>query len=103
MEVPQQWHEYRCEDYFASPLALCGYWDEPGQIWYIEPALRVVEDANAQFLQVGRAGVDGIGFGYRKGVPGFWALHRMVGSEFQYLAPTVVQFLDEWLAGTITV
>lgn len=103
MEVPQHWREYRCEDYFASPLALHGYWDEPGQFWYIEPAERVVEDVQAQFLQVGSAGVDNIGFGYHRGMPGFWALHRMEGGRLQYLAPTVLQFLDGWLSGAIIV
>jgi hypothetical protein len=103
METPQQWREYPCEDYFASPLASQGYWDEPGQFWYIEPAKRVEEHPEVQFLQVGSAGVDSIGFGYRKGQPGFWALHRMEGDRFQYLAPTVLQFLDGWLAGAISV
>jgi hypothetical protein len=103
MEVPQQWREYPCEDYFDSPLALHGYWDEPGSIWYIVLVERVEEDREAQFLQVGRPGVDSIGFGYRKGVNGFWALHRMEGDRLQYLAPTVQQFLDGWLACEISV
>ena len=103
MDVPQQWREYSCEDYFASPLAVHGHWDAGGQFWYIEPAERVREDTEAQFLQIGSPGVDSIGFGYRKGVAGFWALHRMEGGKVQYLAPTVLQFLDEWLAGAISV
>lgn len=103
MQVPKKWREYPCEDYFVSPLAAQGYWSEPGAIWYIEPRERVEEDKEAQFLQVGSPGVDSIGFGYRKGVTGFWALHRMEGGRFQYLAPSVLQFLDGWLAGTISV
>ena len=102
MEIPERWKAYPCEDYFSSPLALHGYWDEPGQIWYIEPAERVEEDSEAAFLQVGRPGVDSIGFGYRIGRPGFWAYHRME-REFQYLAPTVEQFVDGWLSGKISV
>ncbi|MFT3880368.1 MAG: hypothetical protein QM703_11990 [Gemmatales bacterium] len=103
MEVPKHWRDYLCEDYFNSPFASTGYWDEPGAIWYIEPIERVEEDTEAQFLQVGRPGVDSIGFGYRKGVPGFWALHRIEGGRLQYLAPTVQQFLDGWLANKISV
>src|SRR5262245_12313969 len=103
MEVPEAWREYPCEDYFASPLATQGYYDRAVVIWYIAPVGRVEEDAKAQFLQVGRPGVDSIGFGYRKDIPGFWALHRMEGGRLQYLAPTVMQFLDGWLAGSITV
>lgn len=103
MDVPPRWREYPCSDYFSSSLAGDGYWDEPGQLWLIEPCERVEEELEACFLQIGRPGVDGIGFGYRKCQPGFWAMHRMEGDEFQYLAPTVQEFLDGWFAGRITV
>jgi hypothetical protein len=102
MGVPERWKAYLCEDYFSSLLAWDGYWDEAGQIWYIEPAERVEEDTEAKFLQVGRPGVDSIGFGYGKGHHGFWAYHRME-REFQYLAPTIQHFLDGWLSGKISV
>ncbi len=103
MEVPERWRCYPCEDYFSSPLATSGYWDEPGQLWLIEPCERVEEAVDAEFLQVGRPGLDSIGFGYRKGHAGFWAFHRMVDREFQHLAPTVQEFLADWFAGRITV
>jgi hypothetical protein len=103
MEVPSQWRDYACEDYFTSPLANDGYWDAAGQLWLIEPWERVEESPEAEFLQVGHPGADSIGFGYRKGMGGFWALHRMEGGEFQYLAPTLLRFLDGWLAGSISV
>jgi hypothetical protein len=102
MEVPKQWRDYPCEDYFSSALATDGYWDDPGQLWLIEPCERVEEAPEAAFLQVGRPGVDSIGFGYRKQQPGFWAFHRM-GLEYQYLAPSLQEFLDGWFAGRITV
>ncbi len=103
MEVPDQWRHYPCEDYFSSPLAGQGYCDEPAQLWLIEPAERVEEEQEAEFLQVGRPGVDSIGLGYRKGRPGFWAFHRMVEREFQFLAPSVQEFLEGWFDGRITV
>jgi hypothetical protein len=102
MDIPERWSGYPCSDYFSSPLTVTGYWDEPGQLWLIEPAERI-EELGGEFLQVGRPGVDSIGFGYRKGHPGFWAFHRMVDREFQFLAPTIHQFLDGWHAGQITV
>jgi hypothetical protein len=101
MDIPERWRDYPCLDYFSSPLSVTGHWDEPGQLWLIEPAERVEEARDAEFLQVGRPGVDSIGFGYRRGRPGFWALHRMVDLEFQLLAPTIQQFLDDWQAGRI--
>jgi hypothetical protein len=103
MEIPKQWRDYPCEDYFSSPLATNGYWDERGILWLIEPCERVDEEVPVEFLQVGRPGVDSIGFGYRKGQPGFWAMHRMEGRRFQQLAPTIQAFLDGWFAGRITV
>ncbi|MGC1275642.1 MAG: hypothetical protein WBC44_18185 [Planctomycetaceae bacterium] len=102
MEVPVQWREYSCADYFNSSLSDDGFWDEPGQLWLIEPNGRVEEVVEANFLQVGRPGVDGIGFGYRKGHVGFWAYHPVV-DEFQHLAPSVQEFLEGWFDGRITV
>ena len=66
MDVPQEWRSYNCDDYFLSPLSEGGWWDEPAQCWYIEPADRVLEDARRDFLIIGRPGVDGIQWGYRK-------------------------------------
>jgi len=103
MDVPEQWRGYPCEDYFSSPFAAGGYWDELAEVWLIEPVDRLEEEAEAEFLQVGRPGVDSIGFGYRKRHSGFWAFHRMVEEEFQYLAPTVNEFIAGWYAGEITV
>jgi hypothetical protein len=103
MDVPVRWRDYPCDDYYSSLLAVDGYWDEGGQLWLIEPSERVEEDVEEEFLQVGRHGFDSIGFGYRKRQPGFWAFHRMVDREFQYLAPTVHEFLQGWFAGRISI
>jgi hypothetical protein len=102
MDIPHQWRDYPCEDYFSSPLAIHGYWDGEAKLWVIETAQRVEEDPKAEFLQVGRPGVDSIGFGYRKRHPGLWAYHRME-LRFQYLAETVVQLLDGWLSGRVEI
>jgi hypothetical protein len=102
-EVPKRWVDYHCEDYFSSPFAEHGYWDEGGELWLIEPAERVEEYGEDCFLQIGRPGVDSIGFGYRKARSGFWAYHRMVDQVFQYLTPTLMTFLDGWLSAQIAV
>jgi hypothetical protein len=103
--IPEHLRGYPCRDYFESELAREGFWHEPGQIWYIVPAKDVeelIDPLGFGFLAVGRAGVDSITFGYRKGVPGFWAYFPMT-SELQYLAEDVRSFLKGWLGGTITV
>jgi hypothetical protein len=102
MDVPDRWRAYPCDDYFASPLAEAGYWDEPNVLWLIEPGSRIEEDVDAEFLQVGRPGIDSIGFGYRKNKAGFWAYHRME-ARFEYLASSVQEFLDNWFAGQVRV
>jgi hypothetical protein len=103
MDVPSAWRDYPCEDYYSSSRATDGLWDEAAQLWLIEPCERVEEQSESNFLQVGRPGVDGIGFGYRKRQAGFWAFHRMEHGRFQYLAPTAQDFLAEWFVGRITV
>jgi hypothetical protein len=78
---------YDCAEYLGSDWAREGLWDENAQLWLIEPSARAEEDAAIGFLQIGRPGVDGIGFGYRLGHAGLWAYHPME-QRFQWLAPT---------------
>ena len=96
MRVPERWQDYPCQDYFSSRLADEGFWDEHAGLWLIEPAERLAEDDEAEFLQVGQPGVNDIVFGYRKTQRGFWAFHRNGHRDFEFLAPTVHQFLANW-------
>jgi hypothetical protein len=105
MDVPERWREYNCDDFFASPLAESGYQGEQGQLdryRYIWSADRVYEDTERSFLVIGRAGVDGIVWGYRRGESGLWALYP-IGEEFVWLAPTAGELLQGWISGKITV
>ena len=61
MDVPERWRGHPCGEYFSSQLAIEGFWDEPGQLWLIEPAERAQEEPEVEFLQVGRPGFDSIG------------------------------------------
>ena len=102
MNVPNYQKEYPCSDYFQSELSEHGLWDEEGQLWLIVPATDVEERPEIGFLAVGRPGVDGIEFGYRKAEPGCWAYYPMEG-KFQFLAPTIQEFLKGWYSGIISV
>jgi len=102
MEVPIQFSEYSGADYFSSPFAHSGYWDELSQLMLIEPVDDIEKDSEMGFLQIGRPGVDGIGFGYRKGCPGIWAYYPMEG-EFSFLCSSVVELVEDWESGRITV
>ena len=104
MQIPDKWREYQCQDYFDSALPFEGSWDEHSQVWTIELLEGIEEDTKAEFLQVGRPGVDDTGFGYRKSQQGFWAMYRGAGTgEFKYLAATIQEFLDGWYAGAISI
>jgi hypothetical protein len=99
--------DYACADYFESEYARTGHWSEDEQVWLIVPATEIEElrDFDGQplnFLRVGRPGVDGVSFGYRKGQKGFWA-YLPIESEFQYLAATIREFLTGWSSRTISI
>jgi hypothetical protein len=102
MQVPTQWREYPCDDYFASDLAHKGWWDPAGQCWYIEPAARVFEDSARAFLVIGRPGVDGIAWGYRKAHPGVWAYYP-IDDSFTLLAESAAALHDGYSTGRIVV
>ena len=93
---------FRCSDYLESAYAAHGHWDEGGQLWLIEPLSRVEEHADIDFLQIGRPGVDGIGFGYRAGFDGLWAYYPVLG-EFELKASSVGELVERWARGTISV
>jgi hypothetical protein len=99
---PDNLHNYQCADYLDSIFSKYGLWDEASQLWLIEPMGRVEEQSDIGFLQVGRPGVDDIGFGYRRGQPGFWAYYPME-STFSLLADSLDDFLKDWAAGAIAV
>jgi hypothetical protein len=101
-KVPERWRDYGCFDYFASPFAEQGYYDEAGQYWYIVPADEVYEDSERPFLVIGGPGVDGINWGYRAGQTGLWAYYPL-DQEFVWLAPTAKALLEGWRSGAITV
>jgi len=100
--IPKRFSAYRCSDYFASERFTHGVWSELEQMWLIVSADEVIEEPEREFLVVGRAGVDGITFGYRRGHDGLWA-HYSIEHDFQFVAPTVSALVEGWFGGTITV
>ena len=72
MDIPDRWREYPCNDYFREGWSDRGHFDEPSQTWVIVPLAEAYENAEIEFLAVGRSGCGGIDFGYRKGHAGLW-------------------------------
>ncbi|MCT7376901.1 hypothetical protein [Chelativorans salis] len=89
-----------CEEYFRDYSE--GYFDEGGQMWYIRKRKGVEIAPQRSALIIGDAGVDGVDFCFRVGMMGVWAYYPYE-AEHRRLAPSVRQFLDEWLSGSITV
>lgn len=97
-----RFEQYQFADYLASVWSADGLWDEKCYLRLLEPLSQIEELDQKGFLQVGRPGVDGIGFGYRAGCEGFWAYYPME-DRFEILAPSITEFVTGWQAGTITV
>jgi hypothetical protein len=92
--------DFDADEYLNSGDYREGVFDEDAQIQLIEPPERAIEREG--FLVIGRPGVDGIEWGYRKGMPGIWAYYP-IDDEFRRLASDLEQFLDGWYRGEITV
>lgn len=92
--------DFEAREYLDSVEFRDGVFDSEAQVQLIEAPERAVE--RVDFLVIGRPGVDGIEWGYRKGSPGIWAYYPLE-DEFRELAPSLREFLDGWRNGGITV
>ena len=102
MDIPEHFRNYNCSDYFDSEQFTSGVWSESEQLRLILAASEIIERPDLEFLVVGRPGVDGIEFGYRKGYDGIWAYYP-IGREFSRVSPSVSILVEGWLAGNIKV
>ena len=92
MTTPAHLREFHCDDYFASPWAEEGYWDEPAQLMLVVPVGEHELRREIDFLVIGRPGVDGIEFGYRRGERGIWAYYP-VERRFAAVAETIADLI----------
>ena len=100
MQLPTHLRGYLCSDYFASEWATTGFWCEKSRLLVIVPALEVEELPQVSLLAVGRAGVDGILFGYRLGMSGLWAFYP-IEQEFVLVAASVTELVKKWIDGPL--
>ena len=102
MEVPKHFRAYRCEEYFHSEEFVKGLWDSKAQLWFLVAQSEVVEKPEWDLLVIGRPGIGGIKFGFRKGLDGIWAYYP-IEQKFVHLAPDLVTFVDGWFSGRIKI
>ncbi len=87
-------------EYFASFSD--GRWDEAGKYGFIYSRQQARISKDGERLYIGRAGVDGIEFVFRRGSPGIWAYYPIDG-DYMLKADTMTSFEEGWRAGEITV
>ena len=102
MNIPARFSNYRCSDYFESDTFTRGVWSESEQLWLVVSAEEIMDRKEHEFLVIGRPGVDGIEFGYRRDHDGIWAYHP-IDNNFTLGAPSVGALVDGWFAGSIGV
>jgi hypothetical protein len=102
MAIPEQFRDYRCSDYFNSEQLVRGVWSESEQLHLIVEADEVLERPGLDFLVIGRPGVDGIEFGYRKRHDGIWAYYP-ISREFSHIASSINTLVEGWFAGSIKI
>jgi hypothetical protein len=102
MKTPAELQGFHCDDYFASPWAERGYWVEPAQLKLVVPVAEHELSSDQDFLVIGRPGVDGIEFGYRRGQRGIWAYYP-IERRYVAIAETTADLIDGYTSGRITV
>jgi hypothetical protein len=68
----------------------------------IAPLTDAYENKETSFFAVGRSGCDGIDFGYRAGHVGLWAYYPIT-REFKFMSTTVVELVEGWCSGKLSV
>lgn len=100
MVTPTDLRDFFCDDYLASSWAEHGYWDGASQLMLVVPARERLLRPELDFLAVGRPGVDGIEFGYRRGRRGVWAYYP-IEREFVLVAETIADLIDGYTSSRI--
>ena len=102
MGIPEQFKDYDCREYFDSDKFTRGHYDDRSRCWTFYAATDVRKYSELKFLAVGRPGVGGLEWGYRKGLPGLWVFYP-VEQRFVLLAPTLAELFEGWYSQCITV
>lgn len=100
MRTPKELREFHCDDYFAAGWAERGHWEESSQLMVIVPFGE--HEVREDFLVIGRPGVDGLAFGYRRGERGVWVYYP-IGRRYVRVANSTADLVDGWCSGRITV
>lgn len=95
---PSKWPE--AETYFRFYAE--GRYDNFNQIGYIYSRDGIRESDDGGRLYIGRPGVDGIEFLYRRGSPSIWAYYPIEG-DIEWKADDIESFERAWKSGALKV
>jgi len=101
-ENEEKYADYACGDYFESTWSEVGFFDELSQTLVIVPAADTYELREMGFFAIGRSGMGGIDFGYRKKYIGLWAFYP-IEQEFKFMAESIRALVDAWCSGHLSV
>jgi Putative addiction module component len=99
---PNHLHGYHCTEYFRDGWAENGLYDQRSHYWLINPVRDLDDNMRSGFFAIGGPGVDGVLFCYRYGHKGLWAYYP-IEQRFAFLAPSLVELVEGWNSGKITV
>ena len=102
MEVPEQWRECSCDDYFHEGWFERVRFDEPSQALAVDPLVEADENADVGFFGAGRSACDGVDVGYRRGHAGLSTFYP-IDCELRLVAATVAGLMDRWCSAHVRV
>ena len=98
--VPDQFSAFQCAEYFERYRE--GRYDSVSQLWFIAPLDEIYTDPDHGALVIGRPGVDGLDFCYRRSLKGIWAFYP-IEERWVLVAESLRELEQGWLDGSIAV
>ena len=93
-------HPPEARDYFEGYTD--GRYCPLSQLDFIYPEREISPSEDGQVLHIGRPGVDGLQFSYRRGHPGIWVWYPL-DHRWVRVAADISTLERDWLSGHLTV
>ena len=95
-EVPTQFHEFDCAEYFREAAFRSGFLDFASQTQLVFPEEELQLLPEAEFMVIGSPGISSVLFGFRKHHSGVWAYYPIDG-DFKFMAGSIKGLVEGWL------
>lgn len=93
---------FNAEEYFTNKRFFAGIYDNESHLQLILPEEEIYIFSTEDFLVIGRPGVDGIEFGFRKNQEGIWAYYP-IDQRFSLVAANIAELVRGWYAGNVAI